>query len=240
MSADCSRKIFILGTGRSGTNWVGHILDSHPDIVVTVEKPEIFRLVTTMAVNPESRDTLFPALVSCYRNEHAGIHPRLYADKSHPNIWIADRLASTFPEALFLGVRRDVYATVASMIKHAGVMYWIHNWSKFSIPSDLLGITEENVGQYKDLSIAGKCAMRWLSHTRQLETLQTVLGDRYLLIPYERLQSETDSMLIQLSLFLGLRSPIPMPRIKHTSLERWKNELSKQDVRDINDVIGGG
>jgi len=235
--ADCSRKIFVLGTGRSGTTWVGHILNTHPDIVATVEKSEIFTLVTTMAINPASRDRLFPQLVSYYQNEHASVYPRLYADKSHPNIWIADRLASVFPKALFLGIRRNVYATVASMIKHPGVMDWIYNWKNFPVPSEFLGTTKENIGEYRDLSIIGKCTMRWLSHTRQLEKLQMELGDRFLLVPYERLQSETNDMLLQVSLFLGLRSPMPVPKVKHESLERWKNELNKQDMSDIEDVI---
>ena len=35
-----SSKIFVIGSGRSGTHWVGYILEAHPDIHVTIEKPQ--------------------------------------------------------------------------------------------------------------------------------------------------------------------------------------------------------
>ena len=32
-----SRPIFVIGTGRSGTHWIGYILAAHPDIRATIE-----------------------------------------------------------------------------------------------------------------------------------------------------------------------------------------------------------
>lgn len=104
--------IFIIGTGRSGIHWVGYILQSHPDIYVSIEKPALFKPVTTMALNPKLKITLFPKVVEHYRNEYDKTRHKYYADKSHPNLWHTKELANHFPQALFVGIQRNPYATV--------------------------------------------------------------------------------------------------------------------------------
>lgn len=119
-----SRKVFILGTGRSGTHWLGYILESHPDCVATIETRGIFRRVTRMALDPTLRPRLLPGLLRRYRLRHALAVPSHYVDKSHPNLWLAEALADAFDDALFVGIVRNPYATVASMLRHEGVLEW--------------------------------------------------------------------------------------------------------------------
>ena len=85
-----SLKIFVLGTGRSGTHWLGNIMAAHPSIAATVEKPPAFTWVVELAMQPGKMDRLFPKLVRRYRYEHVDIEPRHFLDKSHPSLWIAD------------------------------------------------------------------------------------------------------------------------------------------------------
>ena len=40
--------IFVIGGGRTGTNLMGEILDSHPEIRCTIEDPETFERPWTM------------------------------------------------------------------------------------------------------------------------------------------------------------------------------------------------
>jgi hypothetical protein len=63
-----------------------------------------------------------------------------YLDKSHPNIWIADKIKEEFPEAKFVGIERNPFATVSSMLKHRGVMKWHRDWKSFPVPNRFLGI----------------------------------------------------------------------------------------------------
>ena|GEM_PF-6704601 len=65
--------IFIVGCGRSGTHWLGYILDAHPDIVATIEKRSIFRKVTAMALDQSLMNRYFPR---AGETPSAGTRPR--------------------------------------------------------------------------------------------------------------------------------------------------------------------
>ncbi|WP_186445055.1 sulfotransferase [Mesorhizobium sp. J18] len=230
--------IFVLGTGRSGTHWVAWILEPHSELETLIEKPPIFNWVTEMAIDPTAEDRLFKSLLRRYRLEAASARPKRLLDKSHPNIWLAEQLAEAFPRAQFLGVLRDVFGTVASSLRHKGVRYWVENWEAFPIPNRFLGITEENRDAYANMSLAARCAVRWRTHLYRLDELETVLGERMLRIRYHELHRNTGQELSRLQNFLGVEKPIPFPRIKEGSLDRWKSELSEQHIADIRAVVG--
>ncbi|WP_019627629.1 sulfotransferase [Thioalkalivibrio sp. AKL10] len=229
--------IFVLGTGRSGTHWIAWILEDHPEIETLIEKPPIFNWVVEMALNKSSEEVLFPRLVSRYRAERS-LAGRLYLlDKSHPNIWVADLLQKELPKARFLGVRRDVYGTVSSMLQHKGVRKWVEQWEEFPVPNRFLGVTEENKDRYREMSLAGRCALRWLAHERRLDRLEQELGERMYQVDYLRLHNETDVVLDELKDFLGLSCPIKRPSIKQGSLDKWRSLLTDSDVHDIDHVL---
>lgn len=235
-----ARKIFVIGTGRSGTHWLGHILEGHPDIHVTIERPPIFTWATEMALDPARKPALLPELIRAYRAEHEAVAPKHYADKSHPNIWHAEDLAAALPDAVFLGIRRNPLATVASMLKHAGVLQWQERWREFPVPNRFLGITAENRDAYGKMPTAARCALRWRSHWERLETLRDALGARLLVLDYEDLIRDAAAQLARLGGFLGLATPIPTPEVRTESLDRWRDELPPDVLRQIADVTGGG
>ncbi|MGH8501283.1 MAG: sulfotransferase family protein [Gammaproteobacteria bacterium] len=228
-----SKKIFIIGTGRSGTHWIGYILARHAEIRATIEIKPAFDWVTEMALNPATRHRLFPRLVRYYRRQHFLAVPRHYMDKSHPNIWLAEKLAATFDDAVFVGMQRNPYATVASMLRHKGVLKWQERWSEFPTPNPFLGITDERITRYGRLPLAQRCAMRWRSHKQQLEYLQGVLKDRLFVIQYEELATQTRPVLACLNKFLSLSSAIPMPEIKTASVDKWQEQLSDVEIEQV-------
>jgi hypothetical protein len=232
-----SKKIFVIGTGRSGTHWLGYIVGAHPDVVATVERPPIFPWVTQMALRPDTVSRLYPKLVRRYRHEHGAVLPKHYLDKSHPNIWIAELLAESFPEALFVGITRDVFGTVNSMLQHEGVLAWIHRWRDFSLPNRFLGIDRDSAAAYDALPLEAKCAIRWKAHVMQLEHLKDVLGKRLMILEYEKLQMDIATELSRISAFLDLKTPIPIPHIKTRSLDKWHDELSEAQKRNIADAV---
>ncbi len=231
-------KIFVIGSGRSGTHWVGYMLEGHPDIHVTIEKPPIFDWVTAMALDPSKKASLLPKLIKRYRLEHQAVSPKHYADKSHPNIWIAEDLAAAFPEALFVGIQRNPYATVASMLKHGGVLEWHKRWQEFPIPNRFLGITGDNRATYGAMPLAAKCALRWKVHLERLQSLRQTLNARLLVLQYEDVILHAEAQLASLTRFLSLPSPIPKPSVKAESLERWKSELSDEVKQQIAEITG--
>lgn len=230
--------IFVLGTGRSGTHWVAWILESHPELRTLIEKPPIFQWVTEMAIDPTAEDRLFAHLIRRYRLEAAGTRPRRLLDKSHPNIWLAEALAEAFPAAQFIGVLRDVYGTVASSLRHPGVRYWAQHWENYPVPNRFLGVTEENSEAYAAMSLAARCAVRWRAHLHRLDELEGALGDRMIRLRYHELQTNTADELRRLQGFLRLKALIPFPDIKTGSLDRWKKDLTDEQIADIRAVVG--
>jgi len=231
------RMIFVIGCGRSGTHWVGYTLQEHPDIHVSIEKPPIFNLVTSISLDLTKKNRLFPKLIKAYASECAAVAPLLYADKSHPNIWLAEDLVSVFPKAQFIGIKRNPYATVASMLKHRGILKWFERWKEFPIPNQFLGITNSNASEYEQLPSATKCALRWKVHAERMASLQTRLGPKLHVIQYEDLINETSGELSKLNKFLALASPIPVPKVKRESLDRWRAELSSETLDQIKQIV---
>lgn len=223
----------IVGTGRAGTHLVGEILRARPDVRITIEEPPMFEWATRMALNPGTRERLLPRLVDRYAELARDSAPRIYADKSHPALWIAGDLARELPGALFVGVSRGPRATVASMLRHDGVLAWQRRWREFPVPNEFLGISAELAPRYEHLSPAARCALRWRAHEDRLRRLEARLGDRFLRIRYERLVSEPVAESGRLAAFLDLPPGAGLPPIRTDSLERWREELDEATLAEI-------
>ena len=235
---DRSGVVFVMGSGRNGTHWLGYILDSHPDIRATVEKVEIFEVVTRMAMVPHERHALISQLIREYRGQRAGTAERWYADKSHPSLWIAEYLADAIPPARFIGILRDPYQAVASMIRHEGVSRWPTIWREFPVPNRFLGIDHAEAERYDRRTTAEKHALRWLSHARRLDELEPILGPRMHRVRYEDIQQRTPDVLEGLRHFLGLDRPFPEPDIRTDSMTKWREVLSPDDIAAIEAITG--
>ena len=157
---------FIVGCGRSGTHWLAEGLASNAETLTTIETEPVFGWVTQMAVDPRQEATLFPRVASEYRSTAAPGEPRCLVDKSHPALWIAERLAAEFPTSRFVGIRRSVEPTVASMLHHDGVLRWVREWDRYPVPNRFLGITSANADAYGRMTLEERCAARVIAHSR--------------------------------------------------------------------------
>lgn len=229
------KKIFVIGSGRSGTHLVGNLLDSHAEIAATIEKPEIFHAVTRMALDPRTEPQLYPKVADLYVEEHGKVADLHYADKSHPNIWLAERLAESFEEAVFLGIQRDPRAVVASMLRHDGVQQWHRRWREFPVPNRFLGISADLEPTYDDLSLETQCALRWKAHAERMADLRNELGERMLYIDYERLLQDEQAVR-DIEQFLELEQPFPPFEMQLGSLEKWEEQLSDEQVAAVTAV----
>jgi hypothetical protein len=232
------RLVLVIGTGRSGTHWLGYSLGDHPEMRATVEIEAMFTWATRMALDPAQEKRMFPRLVRAYRKQILKSAPRLYLDKTHPNIWLAEKLHEAFPDALFLGIERNAYATVASMMEHPGVSDWHRRWREFPVPNRFLGITPDLAATYDDLPLASQCAIRWRAHHERMEELKAVLGPSLMVIAYEEFAHRTQMIVEDLRVYLGLHAPVPVPDVKLDSLTKWRQQLTSQDLDAIESVVG--
>ena len=217
---------------------LANVLQAHPEVYVSIEPYPIFRCVTLMALDPRVKSILMPKVIEGYREIHKAVAPRHYADKSHPNIWHAEDLATQFPEALFLGIQRNPYATVASMLRHPGVRAWHDRWRQYPVPNSFLGITLDNQDTYDLLEPEVKCALRWKSHATRMNALRKKLGGRLFVTSYERLILDRADEVGRITKFLGL-SDLPMiPEGNIESVTRWQKKLPVEVQTRIASVTG--
>ncbi len=233
-----SNKILIIGTGRSGTHWLGYILGRHSEIRATIEVNPGFHWVTKMALDPSTRDQYYGKLTWYYRWQHLKSVPKHYLDKSHPNLWIADRLAETFDDVLFLGIQRNPYATVASMLNHQGVQKWHKKWKNFPLPNKFLGINKEDTNKYDNMSMTKKCAKRWKAHHDEMKKIKSKLKEKVMVINHENLIVDTRNTLDRIKNFIGLTSKLKVKNVNQRTLTKWKDRLADEDLKDIYDVTG--
>lgn len=216
---------------------LGMILKSHPLISVEIEKQTIFSKVTQAALNPNQEKRIFSEIIRYYRYRHFKTAPGYYGDKSHANLWLAEKIADTFSDALFIATTRDCYPVVASMLNYPVMLKWFDQWDKLPVPNRFLGITNRILPKYRDLSLAAKCALRWKAHHQEIKRLEKSLGDRFFVVGYEKLLLDTQATLASLCRFLDLKQGFLTPDIKIESLDKWRNYLSEKDIKDIDEIL---
>ncbi len=232
------RPVFVVGSGRSGTHWLGFSLGDHPEVRATIEKKPMFKLATRMAVNPDLEEHLFDNLVRAYKWELFLSGDKVYLDKSHPNLWLAEKLKAAFPTARFVGIERNPFATAASMIKHKRVSEWHTRWREFPVPNRFLGISEEQATTYDALPLPTQCALRWVAHHERMTELRQTLGDDLMVIDYEAFAHQPAKVIETFQRFLGLEKPIPVPDVRVQSLDKWKAQFDNEAIQQIADVVG--
>jgi hypothetical protein len=231
------KRVFVVGTGRSGTCWMGDLLGLHPQVRSFVELRPLFDLVTRAAVYGPPDAQVLRQIFEAYERLFLAAAPHHCADKSHPALWIAEELAERFDNSWFVGMVRDVHPTVASMLRHNGVRRWCEQWDQYPIPNRFLGITHDNLAWYREASLVQRCVARWWSHRAELVRLENSLGGRVMLVPYERLVRETSDVLAELGSFLGLQDPFPPITPLCESLEKWRTQLNSEELDQIDDAL---
>jgi len=81
-----TRPVFVIGTGRSGTHWLGYSLGDHTEVFATIEEQPMFGFSTQIALDPSLKTSLFTKLTTSYEEQISNTTRQVYLDKSHPNI----------------------------------------------------------------------------------------------------------------------------------------------------------
>jgi hypothetical protein len=216
---------FIVGCGRSGTNWLAQIIDQHPDVFATIEHPDIFPIVTECALDPTDKREKLKPVFDLYR-KHASDN-KIYLDKSHPNLWHIDLIREEFPEAKFIGIQRDVYGVVSSMMQH-GCAYWGNRWKEFPLPNKFLGVTEETAEEYDKLSLMQKCVWRWCNHNKEMFSKWMYIENNLMVIQYQTLVFEHKPTVSNISRHLGVDLPLGIP--DEDASFRWRGTLDLNEL----------
>jgi len=216
--------VFIVGTGRSGTHFLCSALNSISglsDYYGGVESPHMFECISNKSFRGESLDL---SQIEYYRVLMSLVGPDLLVDQTHPNLWHVDQLISSFPNAKFIAISRNIYSVINSMLSHEGTSSWIDAQRDFS-PNEFLGITKQNLDLYKNnLSRLQRFAFRWIAHQRRIDHICKKYSANVLNVKYEDLGEDYLHTLKQICDFLEISfTYVRLPSFK-------KHSLNKQDL----------
>jgi len=245
--------VFIGGAGRSGTTLFRAMLHAHPSFYCG---PEL-KLVTVLAelrqqwsrgvqrelagagVTDDVLDAACAAFVRTLLRETAAGAARV-AEKTPHNVLHMPWLAKLFPAARFIHVVRDPRAVASSLVKQG----WVDT------------ATGDPIWYCKDLPSA---ARYWAEVVTRGLRQATTLPGRVLLVRYEDLVRSPESELRRVLDFLGEpwdpavlqheRGGAVLPASESSSqavarplhrdaLERWRDELSADDLAEIEAITG--
>jgi Sulfotransferase family len=165
-----------------------------------------------------------------------------YGDASPALMYCAEALVDAFPDARLVQIIRDGRAVSAAMLSDPVELAWfrpgIANIDT-EFPNPFFGIeSEADRAAWPELSVAGKCAMRWRGSVHKMARLRNSLGaDQLTTLRYEQVIAEPKAAAGALSDFLGDKvGRIDVPAAHKD--DSWRRLLSPAQLAEIEKVAG--
>ncbi len=167
-----------------------------------------------------------------------------YGDASPDLMYCADTLLAAFADARLVQLIRDCRDAVAAMLADAETLSWFRPGVanvETEFPHPFFGIeTESDLAVWPELSLAGKCAMRWRGCVRTMARLRTSLpADRLTTLRLEQLLRDPDAVARAVSEFVG--QPVQVTASAGVTPEgqaAWRRLLTPEQVAEIDQVAG--
>lgn len=236
------RAIFIVGTGRSGTHFTTRLLNGFEhtnDPMKGKEDPNLLMDIANAAIHHR-----LPSRNSERVYRHRIMHEDgVFLDQHHPNLFFVNHWSTLFEGVVFLYPQRPIYQTVASMLRHRGVMSWYRyakGWRQRTInripyPNRFLGL--EQFSDVQSLPPHLLCAHRVIAHQKAYEGSVAMMNGALRSIDYVSLVNNpleefsrvfSAKEITRLGKFSLVEQPSPQ------SLSKYKDVLSEKEVAEIN------
>lgn len=219
--------VAIVGSGRTGTHWLGGSLDSSGFALLGEGRPgfECSVVVALGWSTPKS-------LIRSYRVPLGWVGSKPLAFKWHPSLWSADELMEAIPHLKIIGTKRRILDTAISMNAHPGTRRWLVEHERY--PSNprsdgFLGRMDREL--FDDASIAGRCAMRAASHYLEVCRLQERYPDRVLGFDYDAAVRDPEFISDALSTFLDHEVKLDAP------VTRQHDPLTESELAEIDEIV---
>jgi hypothetical protein len=234
------RMVFVLGSPRSGTTFLGNSIGSLAGFIDLGEVAPLKAAVPELSQrSPEEAAPELRALLAHTRR--LGLVGSLRPVEQTPEtVFVAPALAIGFPEGRFIHIVRDGRDVVCSLLERG----WL---SAERSGADDAGhaygsqarfwVEPERKNEFEAAGDARRAAWAW----RRYVTAAQKLGERTLEIRYERLTERPDEVASAVARFLAV-SPEPLAAAfqaaRSTSVGRWQNDLSADQVADVEEEAG--
>jgi hypothetical protein len=172
-----------------------------------------------------------------------------YGDASPDLMYCAEGLVDAFGDAKLIQIIRDGRDVVASMLADPEALAWLKPGIanlEAEFPNPYYGVeSAHDQATWPDLSMAGKCAMRWRGSVRAMARLRTSMSAEQLTtLRYEDLVKHPAPTTAAVSQFVGADvTPIDVRGDRRDAPRgpdagRWRRLLTASQVREVEIVAG--
>ena len=159
-------------------------------------------------------------------------------------MYCAEAAVDAFPDARVVQLIRDGRDVTAAMTGDAQVLGLFRRAqarAETEVPNPYFGIeTEPELAAWRELSPAGKSAMRWLGCVRKMARLRSSLtAEQLATLRYEQLIRDPRASFAAVSEFIGADvPPIRASRVPAAEPGAWRRLLSAAQLAEFEKVAG--
>ena len=248
------RPVFILGCPRSGTTFLGQVLDALPSSSYYFEPP-ILKYHTRFAFQQPAPTwqtrMVYQLCLRALLLTAPGHGPRII-EKNPNHTWIASTLLSLFPDAQFVIITRDGRDTALSLLRKP----WhrrdgLHTRRRepggyLFGPYPHFYIEPERATHFAETSDVHRCIWIWRRHAEQIDHLRTALpAHTQFHLRYEDLVRQPRETLLPLLQFLGEADDESVRRVLEraadahdSSVGQWASVFKPEDLATIEAEAG--
>jgi hypothetical protein len=234
------RLVFVLGSPRSGTTFLGAAIGSLPGFL------ELGELLPYKAVIPELAGLPLESGVARIRRtlntaRRLGLVGRMRAvDHTPETAFIVERVALAFPDAHFVHMLRDGRDVVCSFLEQGWFDADRSGRDDFDFPmgpETRFWVEPERAREFPRVSDARRAAWAWRRYVSAVRASRA----RLLELRYEKLTADPAAAASQLARFLEApEAPLAqeLARARRDSIGRYERDLSSEQLEDVLDESG--
>lgn len=234
------RLVFVLGSPRSGTTFLGSSIGSLPGFVDLGEVAPLKAAIPELAaLPPEEAAPRLRGILD--RTRRLALLGGLRALEQTPeDAFVAHALAAAYPSACFVHIVRDGRDVVCSLLDRGWLSAGKSGGDDAGLPygpDTRFWVEPERREQFTAASDARRAAWAW----RRYVSAARALEERTIEVRYERLGESPDAVAAAIAEFLGAaREPLTeaLGRAHGTSVGRFRSELSPEQLADVEDEAG--
>ena len=238
------RLVFVVGSPRSGTTFLGNSIGSLPGFIDLGEVAPLKAAIPELSQRP-SEEAAVELRALLAQTRRLGLVGSLRPVEQTPeSVFAAPALALAFPDALFVHIVRDGRDVVCSLLERGwlsaergGVDDAGHAYGSRA----RFWVEPERREEFERAQDARRAAWAWRRYVTAARAAARELGERAHEIRYEHLAERPGEVAAAVARFLAV-PPDPLAaafQAAHsTSVGRWQSELSADQVADVEDEAG--
>jgi hypothetical protein len=235
------RLVFVVGSPRSGTSFMGSALGSQPGWVDLGEVPPLKAAVPKLVDrSPEEQAVAIRRILQRIRT--LGLARGLRGVEQNPETsYVLDGALQAYPKATAIHVVRDGRDVVCSLLERGWLRADHRAWDDARQPYGAharFWVEPERRDEFAQASEARRAAWAW----RRYVTAARAVPERTLELRYEALVENPHAEADRLSAALGSDAAplrIALAHAHDASVGRWRRDLTVEQIADVEAEAGG-